>query len=306
MLRARCIAGMNMFKFRQFSGVLAVVCALCLLLGCSQPSDLSGVQASSVIEQSLAYNGSPYEQLNGNVPAFTEQEITDKSFEYYSELDSLGRCGAATACIGQDIMPTEERGEIGQIKPSGWHLAKYDVVDGKYLYNRCHLIGFQLAGENANEKNLITGTRYLNVTGMLPFENEVADYVKSTGNHVMYRVTPVFDGDKLVADGVQMEAYSVEDKGAGVQFNVFCYNVQPGIVIDYATGESRLSGESTEQSEAASVSDVTYIINKGTKKFHLPDCDSVESIKPQNKKKSDLTREELIESGYSPCSRCNP
>ena len=187
------------------------------------------------------YSGTPYAVLNQNKPAFTKEEITNESYEFYEELDLLGRCGVTEACIGRDIMPTEERGAIGMVKPSGWKLKKYDIVDGKYIYNRCHLIGFQLTGENANVKNLITGTRYLNVEGMLPFENQVADYVKKTGNHVMYRVTPIFEGNNLVASGVQMEAYSVEDRGIGICFNVYIYNVQPGIEIDYATGDNWLA-----------------------------------------------------------------
>lgn len=191
------------------------------------------------------YDGSPYVELHDGQPAFTEEEKAGvSSYETYAPLDLLGRCGTAEACIGQDLMPTEERGAIGMVKPSGWHTVRYDdVVDGKYLYNRCHLIGYQLAGENANEKNLITGTRYLNVEGMLPFEDRVADYVQETGNHVLYRVTPVFRGAELVARGVQMEAWSVEDGGTGVCFNVYCYNVQPGVEIGYATGESRLTEE---------------------------------------------------------------
>lgn len=193
------------------------------------------------LEDIPQYDDQPYVIVNDNVPEFNQSDYTTDPFETYSELDDLGRCGVAFANICIDIMPTEERGEIGMIKPSGWHTVKYDVVDGKYLYNRCHLIGYQLAGENANPKNLITGTRYLNVEGMLPFENEVADYVKESNNHVLYRVTPIFESDNLVASGVQMEAYSVEDNGEGICFNVFCYNVQPGIVIDYATGESYLS-----------------------------------------------------------------
>lgn len=185
------------------------------------------------------YCGAPYVEINQNQPNFTEEDWTETAFETYSPLDMLGRCGVAYANICQELMPTEPRGEIGMIKPSGWQTVRYDdLVDGKYLYNRCHLIGFQLAGENANECNLITGTRYMNVDGMLPFENQVADYVDETDNHVLYRVTPVFEGTDLVARGVQMEAWSVEDQGAGVCFNVFVYNVQPGIVIDYATGES--------------------------------------------------------------------
>lgn len=183
------------------------------------------------------YSGEPYISVCGGDPDFSENEITSVSYEYYSELDALGRCGVCIASVGQDIMPTEKRGSIGQVKPTGWHTVKYDFVDGKYLYNRCHLIGFQLTGENANKRNLITGTRYLNVEGMLPFENMVADYVKETGNHVMYRVTPIFVGDELLARGVHIEAESVEDGGDGIVFNVFCYNVQPGVVLDYATGE---------------------------------------------------------------------
>ena len=186
------------------------------------------------------YSGAPYVVLNQNIPNFTTADLTTKSFEYYSELDALGRCGMTFACIGQDIMPTEERGAIGQVKPTGWHTVKYDIVDGKYLYNRCHLIGFQLTGENANVCNLITGTRSMNMDGMLPFENMVADYVKETGNHVLYRVIPIFEGTELLARGVTIEAYSVEDDGEGICFNVFVYNVQPGIEIDYATGASKL------------------------------------------------------------------
>ena len=190
-----------------------------------------------------AFAGEPYVVLNDNEPDFTEEDMVAQSYEYYSDLDEYGKCGVVEASVGQDIMPTEERGSIGQVKPTGWQTVKYDNVDGKYLYNRCHLIGFQLTGENANEKNLITGTRYMNVEGMLPFENMVADYVKETGNHVVYRVTPIYEGDNLVASGVQMEAKSVEDDGEGICFNVYVYNVQPGIDIDYATGSSQLADE---------------------------------------------------------------
>ncbi len=186
------------------------------------------------------YSGKAYAVINNNNPAFDNTQLTTDYFENYDILDSYGRCGKAFACLGKETMPSEERGAIGSVKPSGWHTVKYDCVDGKYLYNRCHLIGFQLSGENANKRNLITGTRYMNTEGMLPFENMVADYIEETGNHVMYRVTPVFVGDELVARGVQMEAYSVEDEGDGICFNVFCFNVQPGVVIDYATGESEL------------------------------------------------------------------
>lgn len=189
------------------------------------------------------YYGTPYVVLNDNQPSFTAEDMTDVSYEFYSDLDELGRCGVTEACIGRDLMPTEKRGDISSVKPTGWVQNQYDFVDGKSLWNRCHLIGFQLAGENANECNLITGTRYLNVEGMLPFENLVADYVKETDNHVLYRVTPAFQGTELVARGVQMEAYSVEDGGDGVCFNVFCYNVQPGVEIDYATGDNWLAEE---------------------------------------------------------------
>ena len=196
------------------------------------------------------YSGSPYVTVNDNQPYFSDSDVTTTSFESYSDLDSLGRCGVAYACVSTDTMPTEERGSIGQIKPTGWHTVKYDCIDGKYLYNRCHLIGYQLTAENANKKNLITGTRYLNVDGMLPFENMVADYIKETDNHVLYRVTPIFDSDNLVASGVLMEAESVEDKGEAICFCVFCYNVQPGVTIDYATGESTLAESYTPAAES--------------------------------------------------------
>lgn len=191
------------------------------------------------IEEIPDYSGDPYVVLNDNWPEFDAEDLTVEPFETYSRLDYLGRCGTAYANICLEIMPTEPRGDIGQVKPSGWQTVKYDCVDGKYLYNRCHLIGYQLAGENANERNLITGTRYMNVEGMLPFENMVAGYVEETGNHVLYRVTPVFEGTNLLASGVKLEAFSVEDEGEGICFNVYVYNVQPGITIDYATGESR-------------------------------------------------------------------
>jgi len=198
---------------------------------------------SATLENIPPYAGEPYVVIDDNQPNFMLDDFTTLEFEEYSELDMLGRCGVAYANICIELMPTEERGEIGMIKPAGWHTVKYDCVDGKYLYNRCHLIGFQLAGENANKLNLITGTRYFNVDGMLPFENMVAEYVEDTGNHVLYRVTPIYEGDDLVARGVQMEAISVEDEGEGVCFNVFVYNVQPGVEIDYATGESWLTGD---------------------------------------------------------------
>ncbi|MBO5747293.1 MAG: DNA/RNA non-specific endonuclease [Clostridia bacterium] len=250
----------------------------------------------------------PFVAINGNVPTFTDEQLVTESYEFYSELDALGRCGVTIAAVGFDIMPTEDRGNIGQVKPTGWHTVKYDNVDGKYLYNRCHLIGYQLTGENANKQNLITGTRYLNIEGMLPFENMVADYVKETKNHVIYRVTPIFEGDDLLCRGVQMEGYSVEDKGEGVLFNVFAYNAQPGIFINYATGESSLSGGASSESNGSSVPEenkIEYVVNTKTKKFHLPECTSVDDIKPENKSTS-TDREGFIKAGYSACKNCKP
>ena len=195
---------------------------------------------SEILSSVPEFTDQPYVVINNNVPFFTDEEKeTADAFEYYSNLDDLGRCGVALANVCKELMPTGERGNIGQVKPTGWQTEKYDHVDGKYLYNRYHLIGFQLTGENANEKNLITGTRYMNVDGMLPFENMIDDYVDETENHVLYRVTPVFEGEELVARGVLMEAYSIEDQGEGICFNVYVYNNQPGVVIDYATGDSR-------------------------------------------------------------------
>ena len=193
------------------------------------------------LENIPEYNGEAYIYLNDNVPEFTDEEKSTQVFESYSNLDSLGRCGVAFANVSKETMPTEDRESIGQVKPSGWHTVKYDIVSGKYLYNRCHLIGFQLAGENANEKNLITCTRTMNVEGMLPFENQVAEYVKKTNHHVLYRVTPIFEENNLVASGVQIEASSVEDKCGEVCFNVFVYNIEDGITIDYLTGKSKLA-----------------------------------------------------------------
>ena len=221
---------------------LAVDVAIAVLEELEEQSRTEGASADSV-EEIPPFSGEAYIAINGNVPFFVEEELTTESYEEYAELDDLGRCGVTEACIGIDIMPTEDRGDIGSVKPSGWKSVKYDIVEGKYLYNRCHLIGFQLAGENANKRNLITGTRYLNIEGMLPFENLVADYVQETENHVMYRVTPIFEGDDLVAQGVVMEGWSVEDEGEGVCFCVFAYNAQPGIIIDYATGDSALAEE---------------------------------------------------------------
>ena len=251
-----------------------------------------------------SFSDSPYVVLYDNIPNFTDEEKVTESYEKYAELDSLGRCGVTMACIGIDIMPIEERGNIGQVKPSGWQTVKYDIVDGKYLYNRCHLIGYQLTGENANRQNLITGTRYLNVEGMLPFENMIADYVKETNNHVIYRVTPVFLGNNLVASGVQLEGYSVEDCGEGICFNVYAYNNQPGIIINYANGDSKLDDGIAFDDIADQDVTSTYILNTNSKKFHKPDCESVKSISETNKSEYTGYENSLIEQGYTGCKNC--
>lgn len=262
-----------------------------------------------------AYSGEPYVEVNDNQPEFTEEELTTVSYEDYSELDELGRCQTAEACIGQDLMPTEARESISSVKPTGWRNKSYDTVDGGYVYNRCHLIGFQLTGENANEENLITGTRYMNVEGMLPFEDEVAAYIEETDNHVMYRVTPVFEGDDLVASGVQMQAESVEDDGVGISFNVYVYNVQPYVVIDYKTGENWEGDEIAEpegkwadgtEADPSDTKEQMYILNKNTKKFHKPECSGAKKIKAKNKGEYTGSRQTLIDEGYEPCGNCNP
>lgn len=271
------------------------------------------VQTADSVEEVPEYSGTPYVEINDNKPDFTEDELTTVAYEEYSQLDDLGRCGEAEACVGEELMPTEKRESISDVIPTGWENEKYDNVDGGYVYNRCHLIGFQLTGENANEENLITGTRYMNTEGMLPFEDMVADYVHETDNHVMYRVTPVFEGDDLVASGVQMEAESVEDSGSGISFNVYVYNVQPDITINYATGENWESDDSGSAGTAGDMADTssnqtvqTYIINESSEKFHDPDCSGVKNIKGKNKREFTGTREELIQEGYEPCGRCKP
>ncbi|MDD6234373.1 MAG: DNA/RNA non-specific endonuclease [Lachnospiraceae bacterium] len=294
-------------RIAKISTIIISVFLLLFMSGCR--SDFSDVaetyntiaasQESFSPDSVPAYSHAAYTVINNNKPYFTADDYTTESYEYYSELDSLGRCGVCMASIGRDLMPSEERGPIGNVRPSGWHTIKYDNIDGNYLYNRCHLIAYQLTGENANVNNLITGTRYLNVQGMLPFENMTADYIKETGNHVLYRATPVFDGDNLVADGVLLEGYSVEDNGAGICFNVFCYNVQPGIEIDYATGDSSQAEISTEFTH-------TYVLNTNTMKFHMPDCSSVSKIKEKNKQIFKGNRDDIIAQGYTPCRQCNP
>ena len=277
-----------------------------------QTDDDYMVDSADILSIIPEFSEDAYIIINNNTPYFTSEEKECRNaFEKYSDLDELGRCGVAYANICPEIMPTEERGAIGQIKPSGWQLVKYDIVDGKYLYNRCHLIGYQLAGENANEKNLITGTRFLNVSGMLQFENMVYDYVLETENHVLYRVTPLYNGNDLVATGILIEAYSVEDDGTGICFNVFIYNSQPGIEIDYATGNSWLvedENDFVDRNTTLPTEDAIdkYVLNTNTKKFHLPTCDSVSEMKEKNKREVEGTREDIIKDGYSPCGRCNP
>ena len=286
----------------------ALLCSGCAGTAGTQDAELSHSESRSVSgtpaeeNPSALWDGQPYTAVNGNVPGFSEKDLTAASFESYSELDSLGRCGTAFACLGQDLMPRGERGDISGIHPTGWHSVQYDFIDGKNLYNRCHLIGWQLSGEDANRKNLITGTRYMNVEGMLPFENMVADYIKETGCHVLYRVTPVFQGSNLVADGVLMEAMSVEDQGESISFCVFVPNVQPGVAIDYSDGSSRpADSQSSPENEEA-----IYIVNTNTRRFHLPSCSSVREMKESNRENFTGSREELIEEGYIPCGKCRP
>ena len=341
----------------KFKKSILVVASLVLLTGCSPKTSTTNTEvqtttqvevnstkintiSTEVISTETAtssnvysvenYNGTPYVEVNGNVPFFTEDEKNTNVFESYSDLDDLGRCGVAYANLCTELMPTEERGAIGSIKPSGWHTSNYNeykgLVDGNYLYNRCHLIAFMLAGENANNKNLITGTRYLNINGMLPFEDKAHDYLKANpNNHVLYRVTPIYNGNDLVAQGVLMEAYSVEDNGS-LQFCVFCYNVQPHIVIDYSTGDNHIEdgydGTTTKtESKVEDKTEVkseekadwednpnwyTYVLNENSKKIHKPDCSSVSKIAKDNKTETNRSYEELISEGYEPCGICHP
>jgi len=295
----------------------------------SSSTEGPGASSTPAFRDLPAYEGNPYVYVNDGEPAFTaEERAATPGTERYGELDEKGRCTTTFAVVGTETMPTEERGSIGEVKPTGWQIAKYDFVDGKYLYNRCHLLGFQLTGENANVSNLITGTRYMNVEGMLPFENAVADYVHATGNHVLMRATPVFDGDDLVARGVHMMAESVEDGGDGVAFNVFVYNVQPGVVIDYRTGENMAAEDATplpdvsgdgatkgsadggtalsDSGTATEKGTTEYVLNTNSKKFHVPSCSSVDQMSVKNRQDVTDTRENIIGRGFDPCKRCNP
>lgn len=339
----------KMNKYSKWSALLLSLALLIGMTGCSEVANSAqeSINSSSFVESDSSsylslepdsdeekwiedestaftipdYEGNPYIEVNGNQPSFTDDQLKPNSYESYSELDSLGRCGVAEACVGVDTMPTQDRESISEVRPSGWENEAYDFVDGGYVYNRCHLIGFQLTGENANEKNLITGTRYMNTEGMLPFENMVADYVQETENHVLYRVTPIFEGENLVASGVLMEAKSVEDNGEGILFSVYCYNVQPGVAIDYQTGKnwaddasagsvvpdkSQSVSESNEATSEGQVEVNQYVLNTNSKKFHYPTCSSAESISPENREEVETMREELLSDGYTPCGRCNP
>ena len=282
--------------------LLCLLLAALLLTGCAQV-----VPAAPAIslEAIPAWSGDPWVTIDRNIPGFTAEDLTVEPFEQYSPLDDLGRCGTAYACIARELMPTDDRESISSVTPSGWVNKKYDFIDGKYLYNRCHLIGFQLTGENANKRNLITGTRYLNIEGMLPFENMVADHVKEEDHHVLYRVTPIYQEDALVCSGVQMEGFCVECGDSKLNedkfmFHVYCYNVQPGVLIDYMSGESVISEIGQNSVEK------TWILNTSSKKFHDPDCSNAANISDKNREKITCTRDELIYRGYEPCGICKP
>lgn len=334
--------------------ILVLLALVCTLTGCSVIQGIqgfvddfgslqsgatnAGIEEPDWFDLSMvpAYDGSPSVEIAGNTCQFSDAAFLRGSFEEYSPLDRLGRCGTAFALVGREIMPNEEREGISEVHPSGWHTDHYPWIDGEQLFNRCHLIAFQLAGENANELNLITGTRYMNVQGMLPYEERVATYVRTTGNHVLYRVTPVFEGDNLVASGVLMEAESVEDLGAGVTFCAWCYNVEPGVSIDYRTGDNQADGtvsvdeplppagnngyggglatqESGENAYGelpeevfAQYADADYVLNVKTHKFHQPNCQSVVDMNPKNRQAFYGTRDEVLSLGYEPCGACRP
>lgn len=286
----------------RMKNLLCLLLAAVVLTGCTQV-----VPAAPAIslEAIPAWSGDPWVTIDRNIPGFTAEDLTVEPFEQYSPLDELGRCGTAYACVARELMPTDDRESISSVTPSGWVNKKYDFIDGKYLYNRCHLIGFQLTGENANKRNLITGTRYLNIEGMLPFENMVADHVKEENHHVLYRVTPIYQEGTLVCSGVQMEGFCVECGEAKFDedkfmFHVYCYNVQPGVLIDYMTGES------TESQIGQNSVEKTWILNTSSKKFHDPDCSNAANISDKNREKITCTRDELIYRGYEPCGICKP
>ena len=294
-------------------------------------STLSGTDFLAALDAYVAANpaadSGDYAEIDGDVPSFTADDATTVAFELFSPLDALGRCGTAYACLGPETLPTAERGDISEVHPSGWVQNSYDFVEGESLYNRSHLIAFCLSGQNANEQNLITGTQHMNADVMEPIEATVLDYIEQTGNHVLYRVTPVFEGEELVARGVQIEALSMEDGGQGVSLNVYLRNTQPGVAIDYATGDNwadgtiaeadgsagaatadaaTADGQTTADSPSGTPATATYVVNTNTGKFHYPGCPSVSKIKDKNRMDTDQTRDELIAQGYVPCKNCNP
>ena len=302
--------------------MLTLVASLCSF-GCkASETHLESTDTAYDIPQ---YAGKPSVEVNGNVPYFTEGDLARGPFEEFSSLDSLGRCGAAFARLGPETLTDGDRGSIGMVKPSGWQVSKYDWIDGEYLFNRCHLIAYSLSGQTDNELNLITGTRSMNVLGMLPYESKTRSYIEETGNHVLYRVTPIFEGENLVASGVLMEAQSIEDAGAGIKFCIWCYNVEPGVAIDYATGNNhaeesmanapeadepmrnasptRTFSPSTQQGESEAR---LYVLNTNTKRFHYPECPSVSDMKEKNKREYEAPRNEIIDMGYIPCGACKP
>lgn len=308
---------------RLTAAILLLVIITSLFVGCKKPI----IDLDSIPE----YSGEAYVEINGNMPFFKKSELTTEGFESYSELDALGRCGVAYACIGIETMPTAEREDIASVTPTGWEYNgisnnnTYDFIENEYVYNRCHLIAHRLAGEDANEKNLITGTRYMNIEGMLTFEAIVSEYVEKTENHVMYRVTPIFEGVEYVARGVLMEAYSVEDSGRGVCFCIFAYNVQPGVTIDYFSGVNVANGEPLPEIEPPKEPEddeqpgenesgphandgviMDYVLNISSKKFHTPGKSCANSVSEKNREEYNGTRNDLIKEGYSPCGICKP
>lgn len=296
------------------------------------PIDASRYQGAggAAFEQALAqlvadlpqWDGQPFVELDGGEPTFTADEATTEAFERYGAFDELGRCTYAYACLGPETLATGPRENISHVKPSGWQRSEYDFIDGGILFTRSHLIARQLSGENDNELNLVTGTRYFNATGMIGFEEMTGDYIRSTGNHVLYRVVPIFVGDELVARGAWMEAMSMEDGGAGISFNVYVFNVQPGIEIDYATGDNWLAPDpeavtgTTQGASSTSGSgnaapnqpafDCAYVLNTKSMRFHLPTCDGATSMSDKNRELSNASRDELLDLGYLPCGTCQP
>lgn len=296
---------------RKLGALLITVLMLFSLAGCGgddvsydSADNYTGASYEEIISEFEIpeYEGLPYTYVNDNIPFFTEEELAETLiFESYSELDYLGRCGTAYANLSPELLPTEERESISEVRPSGWNQEFYDFMEGEALFNRSHLIAFSLAGENANEKNLITGTKTMNQIAMQQFEIMTVQYIEETGNNVLYRVTPIYEGEDLVASGVLMEGYSPVDKGYGICFNVYCFNIEPGVEIDYATGDSWLSDETRVDD-----GDATYVINGNNGKFHYPYCENAQNMSDSNKIYIDADRSELIENGYVPAGCCEP